>query len=154
MRILGIDPGSRITGWGVIQWPAAYIGCGIIKLPDVPLNQRLPIIFKDIQSIIKKYQPDCASIEEVFLHKNPQSALKLGHARGAAMIAVSLSDIPLYEYAPRFIKQTITGYGNADKIQMQTMIQSILNLNAKPSSDAADALSMAICHGYCQKTTI
>jgi len=153
MRILGIDPGSRITGWGIIDWPIKYVACGTIKLPQLPIKDRLIYIYEDLQSIIQKYQPDCAAIEEVFLHKNPQSALKLGHARGAAMVAVLKSALPLNEYSARFIKQTITGYGNADKSQMQHMIQHTLSLEKQPTSDAADALAIAVCHGYCAKIT-
>lgn len=148
MIILGIDPGSRITGYGIIRWPDTYITCGTIKTLNKPMVERLQIIHKDLKRIISKYQPEIAAIEEVFVHKNAQSALKLGHARGAAMLAVAEYQIPLAEYAARLIKQTVTGYGGADKLQMQTMVQQTLKLSQPPSTDAADALAIAICHGH------
>lgn len=149
MRILGIDPGSRKTGFGIIEIiknQPHYIASGVIKLDSDHLSQRLERIFTDLQTIIKQYQPTIVAVEEVFMAKNANSALKLGQARGAAITAVAIHQLPVAEYAARKIKQTITGYGQAEKAQIQTMVMSLLKLNKKPQVDAADALAAALCH--------
>ena len=147
--ILGIDPGSRITGFGVIKTQGSthqYITSGNIKTSGETAGDRCYQIFAGITEIVKTYQPDEVGIEEVFVRHNPKSALKLGQARGAAMVAVAAFDIMLAEYAPRKIKQTVVGYGAADKAQVQHMIKILLNLSDLPQVDAADALAVAMCH--------
>lgn len=152
--ILGIDPGSRVTGFGVIHIQAGsrnikYLGSGCIRTTSKPkISDRLGIIYNGIRDVIESYHPDEVAIEQVFLKHNVMSALKLGHARGAAMVACSQFSLDVFEYAPRVIKQAVVGYGAAEKSQVQMMIVDILNLNQSPSSDAADALAVAVCHGF------
>ena len=147
--ILGIDPGSRLTGFGIIRSNGSeyhYIGSGCIRTQSGEFNARLLHIYQALKEIIHKYKPEEAAIEQVFMHKNASSALKLGHARGAAIIALGESVNLIAEYSPRQIKQAVIGYGAAEKIQVQSMVQRLLNLNEVPQSDAADALATAICH--------
>ena len=146
MRILGIDPGSRITGYGIIDTPKKYIASGTIRLDAFDMPERLSIIFDDLNTIIRKYQPNCVVIEQVFFYKNAQSALKLGYARGIAMLAAKKAQCPVFEYTPRAMKQAVTGHGNAAKADIQNMVQTILELSGRPTVDAADALGLAICH--------
>ncbi|MCB5161901.1 crossover junction endodeoxyribonuclease RuvC [Marinomonas algarum] len=148
-RILAIDPGSRVTGFGIIDVAngrSVYVGSGCIRLPDQDLSVRLKHIFNNVSALLEEYQPNEFAIEEVFLAKNANSALKLGQARGAAIVAASLQDLYVHEYAARRVKQSVVGNGNADKTQVQMMIQLLLSLNAKPQADAADALAIALCH--------
>jgi len=150
-RILGIDPGSRITGFGIIEQkemktqPICILG-GCIRLVAKEIPPRLGQLFAEIQALVQTYQPTELAIEEVFVHKNAHSALKLGQARGVAIAAVMAVNLPVYEYAPRRVKQAIVGRGAADKAQVQHMIQILLALNDKPQADAADALAVALCH--------
>ena len=147
--ILGIDPGSRITGYGLIHTDNAkliYLDSGCIKIPAGVLSDRLKSIFEGIKELINRYNPTHAAIEQVFMYRNVNSALVLGHARGAAMVATSLHAIPLSEYSPREIKQAVVGYGGADKHQVQQMVRHLLNLSGVPKPDAADALAVAVCH--------
>tara|TARA_X000000950_G_C13564395_1_gene516882 strand:+ start:31 stop:501 length:471 start_codon:yes stop_codon:yes gene_type:complete len=146
MRILGIDPGSRITGYGIIDTPKHYVTSGIIRLLSDDMPERLQTIHEDLSTIIAKHQPNCVVIEQVFFSKNAQSALKLGYARGVAMLAAKQAHCPVFEYTPRAMKQAVTGHGNASKADIQTMVQNHLHLSARPSIDAADALGLAICH--------
>jgi crossover junction endodeoxyribonuclease RuvC len=152
--ILGIDPGSRITGFGVIHYnhqyqELKYLACGCIRtLEKENLSERLGLIFKGLQDIIQTYKPTVAAIEQVFLKHNVLSALKLGHARGAAMAACDMFNLSVAEYSPRAVKQAVVGYGGAEKLQVQTMIMDLLKLDHKPSADASDALAVAICHGF------
>lgn len=154
--ILGIDPGSRITGFGVIHMNTkdrkmSYIASGCIRtISEESLANRLGLIFKGIQEIINTHRPDNVAIEQVFLKHNVLSALKLGHARGAAMASCALFNLPVSEYSPRSIKQAVVGYGGAEKTQVQKMIVDLLKLDKSPSSDAADALAVAVCHGFHQ----
>ncbi|WP_409419505.1 crossover junction endodeoxyribonuclease RuvC [Marinomonas sp. RS-M-Aa-14] len=148
-RILAIDPGSRITGFGiidVINGKTHYVNSGCIKLPDEVLSVRLKHIFNYISVLLEEYKPDEFAIEEVFLAKNANSALKLGQARGVAIVAASLRELAVHEYAARRVKQSVVGNGNADKSQVQSMVQLLLNLSSKPQADAADALAIALCH--------
>ena len=150
MRILGIDPGSLITGYGIIdqtKGKQTYITSGCIKVAGKPLMDRLLQIYKDLKSIIKEYLPKFAAIEQVFMHKNAASALKLGHARGVAALTIAEAGIEVIEYSPRQVKQGVVGYGGAEKKQIQHMVKVLLNLNTTPKPDAADALAVAICHG-------
>lgn len=148
-KILGIDPGSNITGFGIIESNGLkhrYITCGAIKVTEKDLSLRLQQIFDGIRETIFEFQPDTAAIEQVFMHKNASSALKLGQARGAAIVATSIHTIPIAEYSARQVKQAVVGYGAAQKNQVQQMITRLLNLTQVPQADAADALAIAICH--------
>jgi crossover junction endodeoxyribonuclease RuvC len=148
-RILGIDPGSRITGYGVIeprQGGLNYVTSGCIKSSAGELPERLGSIFVGISEIIEAYQPQAVAIEQVFVARNPGSALKLGQARGAAIAAAVVAGLPVAEYAARAVKQAVTGTGAAEKSQIQHMVRVLLALPGVPSEDAADALAIAICH--------
>ena len=147
--ILGIDPGSIKTGFGIIecyQGRSTYISSGVIKLTSDDFALRLREIFLSILELIEKYCPDELAIEQVFMSKNASSALKLGHARGAAIVACASKDLKVYEYSSREIKQAVVGTGAAEKSQVQHMVKVLLGLSAKPAEDAADALGAAICH--------
>jgi crossover junction endodeoxyribonuclease RuvC len=149
MIILGIDPGSRVTGFGVIEATGSrhrYITSGCIKTKAEDLGGRLYQIYEGLSEIIDTYQPQHAAIEKVFVKENVDSALKLGQARGAALVAMAKYQLALAEYAPRLIKKTVVGYGGADKNQIQQMIKVLLCLSDVPQTDAADALAIAICH--------
>ena len=155
-RILGIDPGSRLTGFGVLDFAGdrpTYVASGTVRTPEGSFPDRLKRIFVSVGEIVEKYRPDIVAIESVFMARNAGSALKLGHARSAALCATFAFDVEVFEYAPREIKQAIVGNGSASKEQVQHMIVSLLQLDGAPSSDAADALAAAICHGH-QRTLI
>ena len=154
IRIIGIDPGSQRTGYGVIELndsDLVYIASGVVKLPKTPLPMRLKIIFDGINEIIDHYQPTELGIEEVFMSKNPGSALKLGQARGAAIVAAANAGLEISEYSARTIKKSVVGAGAASKNQVQKMVIQLLKLNDVPSEDAADGLAVAICHGYSRR---
>lgn len=152
-RLLGVDPGTLITGWGVIEedekgYQALDFGC-IRPKPTMKLTNRYRIIFESIQSLIKQYQPTALAIETQFVKHNVQSALKLGMARGVIVLAATLEKIPVFEYAPTKIKLAVTGRGQASKFQVQAMIKQLLNLDKIPEpEDAADALACAITHAH------
>lgn len=149
--ILGIDPGSRITGYGVIRQQGrhlVYLGSGAIRTVADDLPTRLKCIYAGVTEIITQFQPDMFAIEQVFMAKNPDSALKLGQARGVAIVAAVNHNLPVFEYAARLVKQTVTGMGAADKTQVQDMVMRILQLSQKPQVDAADALAIAITHAH------
>jgi len=151
MKILGIDPGLRITGFGVIRKQGnqlAYIASGTIKTADADLPQRLKTILQGVSEIIRTYSPDCAAIEKVFVNVNPQSTLLLGQARGAAICALVSADLAVAEYTALQVKQAVVGHGKAHKQQVQDMVQRLLLLSGMPSTDAADALGVAICHAH------
>lgn len=150
-RILGIDPGSRFTGFGVLDFErdrATYVASGTVKSLDGDFPDRLKQIFVSVRDIVAQYRPDVVAIESVFMAKNASSALKLGHARSAALCATFEFDVEVFEYAPREIKQAIVGTGSATKEQVQHMILSLLQLDGVPAADAADALAAALCHGH------
>lgn len=150
-RILGIDPGSRITGYGVIEVHgkgAVFITAGCIQTGGGDLAERLGQVFKGITAIIDHHRPDEVAVEQVFMHRNPGSALKLGQARGAAICAAVNGIIPIFEYTPAQIKQAVVGRGNAAKSQVQYMIRLLLKLPSEPGEDAADALACALCHSH------
>ncbi len=154
-RILGIDPGSRITGFGIVDaesGKAKFVDCGTIRTPVGDLAGRLKSIFDGITEIIEKYQPNEIAIERVFMHKNPDSALKLGQARGAAIVAVMNYDLDVNEYTPAEVKKSIVGRGNADKGQIQHMVRALLGLSRNPQADAADALAIALTHIHVGQT--
>jgi len=149
--ILGIDPGSRRTGYGLIQLDgelgvATYLASGCISTTHPQMAQRLGEILQGLQQVIDIYRPDRMAIEEVFLAKNAQSALKLGQARGVAIAAAVTAGLSVHEYAARRVKQDIVGTGRASKSQIQHMVQRRLNLSGLPQADAADALAIALCH--------
>ena len=157
IRILGIDPGPRITGFGIIETDgrrSRYLDSGCVRVEADQLAEKLRIIFDSIHQIVQQYEPRQMAIEKVFMHRNADSALKLGQARGAAICAVSTCGIEVSEYTPREIKQAIVGTGAAGKEQVQHMIQSLLALNATPQADAADALAVALCHANTQQHLI
>lgn len=149
--ILGIDPGTRVSGYGVISiQDHSYIpldyGC-IRPPPRFKLSERYLVIFESVEELIEKYQPTALVVEMQFVQKNVQSALKLGMARGAVLIAAKRKGLPVFEYAPTVAKRAVVGNGRASKFQVQGMVQQILRLAAPPQpEDAADALALAICH--------
>ena len=150
-RILGIDPGSRVTGYGIIDMDRAqtrYVASGCLRLGDGAFAGRLREIFLRIGALVTEYTPGHVAIEQVFMHKNADSALKLGQARAAAICATFSGEAALYEYAPREIKQAIVGRGGAQKHQVQHMVKAILALKSEPLSDEADALAVALCHAH------
>ena len=148
-RILGIDPGSRITGYGVIDVLGdniRFVACGVVKTnPKQKFPTRLKEIYDGIDDVIQTHNPIIAAVEDIFFAKNPMSALKLGQARGTIIAAVMNHDLPLWEYTAKQVKQAVAGYGQAAKIQVQHMVRVLLGLNASPSEDAADALAIALC---------
>lgn len=150
--ILGIDPGSRLTGFGVIRSHGSklhYLTSGCIRIDtEQDLANRLKQITQSVGQIISEFHPDEFAIEQVFLGKNVDSALKLGQARGAAIIAAAWQDVPVFEYAARSVKQAVTGKGSADKSQVQHMVKHLLSLPGMPQADAADALAIAITHAH------
>ncbi|MCW8994609.1 MAG: crossover junction endodeoxyribonuclease RuvC [Psychromonas sp.] len=155
--ILGIDPGSRITGYGVIQQKGSkclYIASGCIRTKGEYLAPKLDMIFNGIGEIIHQYQPSEFAIEQVFMAKNPDSALKLGQARGAAIVAATQADLYVCEYSARQIKQAVSGTGGATKEQVQQMVMQILALSGRPQADAADGLAVAICHAHTAQSLV
>ncbi|MEL0081601.1 MAG: crossover junction endodeoxyribonuclease RuvC [Gammaproteobacteria bacterium] len=158
IRIIGIDPGSRITGFGVIDCDDSrevYVDSGCIRVTGETLAERLKVIYSEVSELLALHQPDQACAESVFMHQNPGTAIKLGQARGAAISAIAMSDVSLAEYSPAEIKKTIVGRGNADKEQVQYMVKMLLNLSRPPANDAADALACALCHHrYGQQTRL
>lgn len=155
--ILGIDPGSRKCGYGLVTAEGnhlQYVACGVIRVETLEFADRLQAIFTNLTDIITEYRPDVAAMEEVFVGKSMSSALKLGQARGVAMVACTNQQLAVHEYAARKVKQALVGTGVAEKSQMQHMIRSLLKLSALPKEDAADALSVAVCHAHTQRTLI
>jgi crossover junction endodeoxyribonuclease RuvC len=151
MRVIGIDPGTAITGWGVVEGDGdqlTVVAYGAVTTPaGTPLARRLQTIYHELTDIIKEWQPETAAIEELFFSKNAKTALAVGHGRGAAMLALANADLSIVEYKPLEIKQAITGHGGADKQQMQQMVKLLLELDDIPRpDDAADGLAVAICH--------
>ncbi|AOU98962.1 crossover junction endodeoxyribonuclease RuvC [Acidihalobacter yilgarnensis] len=151
MLILGIDPGSRITGYGLIESDgrhSRHLASGCIRLPEGTLAERLGRIFREVSEIVATHVPDMLVVEQVFVARNPASALKLGQARGAAICAGVIAGLPVYEYAPREVKLAVVGTGAADKTQVQHMIRLLLGMDTRPQADAADALAIALCHAH------
>ena len=149
-RIIGIDPGSRTTGYGLVESDRGvlrFVTCGVIKTTvNMPFSYRLNQIFLGINEVIQLHSPTAAAVEDVFLATNPRSALKLGQARGAAVVAAMQNNLEVADYSAKQIKLAVAGYGQAGKEQVQHMVRTLLGLNRSPSSDAADALAVAICH--------
>ena len=149
IRILGLDPGSRLTGFGiidVINSKAIYLASGTIQANHSNFVNRLKIIFDGVREIVQNYVPTELAIEQIFMYRNADSALKLGQARGAALCAAITEGLVVAEYTPTRIKQAVVGQGHASKEQVQHMVRLLLNLPASPSQDAADALAVALCH--------
>ncbi|MBY0576546.1 MAG: crossover junction endodeoxyribonuclease RuvC [Gallionellaceae bacterium] len=151
IRVLGIDPGLRVTGFGVLDKEGQqlhYVASGCIKTPDGELPERLKAILNSLGEVIAQHQPGQVAVEKVFVNVNPQSTLLLGQARGAAICAAVLANLPVAEYTALQVKQAVVGNGHADKEQVQMMVQRLLKLSGMPSPDAADALACAICHAH------
>ena len=151
MRILGIDPGLRVTGYGVIEKAGqklTYIASGVVRTESGELPARIKILFDGVAEILSQFQPDMAAVEKVFVNINPQYTLLLGQARGAAIAALTRSSLPVFEYTALQVKQAVVGNGHADKTQVQHMVKRLLNLSAEPRPDSADALACAICHAH------
>jgi len=153
-RILGIDPGSRLTGYGIIDsipGKVGFVACGVIKTTvKYPLANRLNEIFDGINEVIQLHDPEVAAVEEIFMSSNANSALKLGQARGAAVVAAMQNGLGVHDYSAKKVKRAVVGYGQAEKGQVQHMIRMLLGLSKEPSEDAADALAVAICHANYQ----
>ncbi len=155
--ILGIDPGSRVTGYGIIRQQGrqlSYLGSGCIRTVVDDLPTRLKLIYAGVSEIITQFHPECLAIEQVFMAKNADSALKLGQARGAAIVAAVNQDLPVFEYAARQVKQTVVGTGAAENSQVQHMVRTLLKLSANPQADAADALAIALAHAHTRSSVM
>ena len=151
MKILGLDPGLRVTGYGVIEKAGStltYIASGCIKTPTGELPDRLKNILNSVQEVISRYVPGEVAVEKVFVNVNPQSTLLLGQARGAVICAAVAQNLPVSEYTALQVKQAVVGNGHATKEQVQEMVKRLLKLPGYPSADAADALACAICHAH------
>ncbi len=154
MKIIGIDPGLRVTGWGFIEWEGSqvrYLGSGVIKTASHhSLAERLGVIFTSLTTLLESYQPDQAAVEKIFVNVNPQSSILLAQARAAAICAAVAKELPVHEYTALQLKKAVVGYGHAEKAQVQAMVQRLLCLNGLPSTDSADALAVALCHMHTQ----
>ncbi len=150
MLVLGIDPGSRRTGWGVVRLEGTrlhHVGAGTIAVPEKwPLAKRLHRIHQGLEQVISEHRPEAVAVEEIFFAKYANAALKLGHARGVALLAAAEAGLEVHEYPPAIVKRTVVGRGAADKTQVARLITALLGLNAPPEEDAADALAVAITH--------
>ncbi len=151
MRVLGIDPGTAITGYAVVEETAGslqMITLGVITTPaKTPLPSRLQTIHNELKEIVAEYEPEAAAVEELFFSRNARTAMSVGHARGVILLTLADSNLPIAEYTPMQIKQAVTGYGNADKHQVQEMVRMLLALSETPRpDDAADAAAVAICY--------
>ena len=155
-RILGIDPGSRATGYGIIDARHRGSECALVHWGTIQTqgehSERLKQIFVEMGDLVREFMPGEVAIERVFVHRNPDSALKLGQARAAALCATFEADLPVFEYAARHIKKAIVGRGGADKTQVQQMVKLLLGMKAEPQADAADALAAALCHSHARNT--
>ncbi|GAB4300224.1 MAG: crossover junction endodeoxyribonuclease RuvC [Myxococcota bacterium] len=150
VRVMGIDPGSRKTGYAIIEKQAnklVPITIGVISpRPTLAFESRLKEIYFELCELIQRFKPTAVSLESLYAHKSALSAIKLGQARGIALLAAAIADVPVFDYPPAAIKKSLTGYGNAPKIQMQEMAKRILGLKSLPPPDAADAVAIALCH--------
>ena len=153
--LLGIDPGSRVTGYGVIQsdgYQSLHVASGCIRVEGETLGDRLGVIFREVHAIVEQYRPVEMAIERVFVARNPDSALKLGQARGAAVCAAVISTLAVAEYSAREVKRAVVGTGGANKEQVQHMVRHLLGLRDAIQTDAADALAVALCHAHTRST--
>lgn len=156
-RILGIDPGSRVTGYGIIDSDgirSTHVASGCIRLGGEAFPQRLGEIFQQLSQVVAEFSPAEMAIEQVFMSKNAASALKLGQARGAAICACVVSDVPVFEYAARAVKQAVVGTGSAEKGQVQHMVRHILKLEQVLAEDQSDALAVALSHAHANSTLL
>lgn len=157
MKILGLDPGLRFTGWGLIESidnRLRFLGCGRIEVPEkLEMAERLAFLHRELEKLLEQLQPDQAAVEETFSNVNAKSTLKLGMARGVVLLAPALLNIPVGEYAANTIKKTVVGAGHADKTQIQHMVKMLLPQAQFDTPDAADALAIAICHAHHAQTT-
>ncbi|MBU6469332.1 MAG: crossover junction endodeoxyribonuclease RuvC [Gammaproteobacteria bacterium] len=154
MRILGIDPGSLFTGYGVVDYDGQRLGhvaSGCIRVAGSDFRVRLRGIFRGVEAVLAEFRPEELAVEKAFVHKNADSALKLGQARAAAICATLALDLPLSEYTPREVKLALTGKGGADKQQVQHMVKILLGLQGRMQADSADALAVAICHAHSRR---
>ena len=154
LRILGIDPGLQITGFGIIDRSGTrigYVASGCVKTREAPLPQRLKTIVDGLAEIIAEYRPQEAAIEQVFVNVNPKATLSLGQARGAGIVAAVQAGLPVSEYTALQVKKSVVGAGHAQKVQVQEMVMRLLGLPGAPGPDAADALACAICHAHASK---
>jgi len=152
VKLLGLDPGLRATGWGVVSFEGdhlRHVANGTIRTPSsAPRAERLFALFRNLVDVIEAQSPDSAAVEETFVNKNPQSTLKLGQARGVTLLAPATLGIPVSEYAANLVKKTVVGVGHADKNQINVMVSHLLPGVKIDSADSADALAVAICHGH------
>lgn len=150
MLVLGIDPGSRYTGYGVVRKSGSdiiYVASGRINAARAgDLSERLPVIYEGICEIIQEFEPEQSAVESIFFAKNAMSSLKLGHARGVSLLALQMANVPLSEYPPASVKQAVAGHGRATKDEVNHMVKMTLRLEGDLAEDAADALAVAICH--------
>jgi crossover junction endodeoxyribonuclease RuvC len=156
-RVLGLDPGSLRTGFGIIDCSVRaekHVASGCIRATGDDFSRRLRQIHEAILALVAEYHPDEIAVESVFMHRNADSALKLGQARGAAICAAVVSGAVLYEYAPRAIKLAVVGTGAADKAQVSTMVQAMLSIDEPSTADVSDALAVALCHGQVQRSAL
>ncbi len=157
VRIIGIDPGSRVTGYGVVDFVDGRIvrvESGTVRPDGELLAERLRVIFERLGQTVESLAPAELAIEKVFVSRNALSALKLGQARGAALLAGAVRGLPVHEYSPNEIKQAVTGHGHAQKEQVQHMVKVLLGISERPATDEADALAVAICHGHMRETRL
>ena len=158
MRTLGIDPGSRVTGYGIVEQAGGRIvrvDHGEIRIKNgEPLTRCLSRIYDELTEVIDRTKPDAVAIEDIFYGKNVKSLIKQGHVRGVALLAASRNGLPVHEYTPLEVKKAVVGYGRAEKHQVQVMVQAILQLGEILPEDASDALAVAICHTHTKKETV
>ena len=158
MLVLGIDPGTAITGYGLVREDKeglALVGCGVVTTPSgQPLPARLQTIYQGLSRVIAEHELDAVAVEELFFSRNARTALSVGHARGVTLLALADAGLPIYEYKPLEVKQAVAGYGGADKHQIQEMVRLLLNLDQVPQpDDAADAVAVAVCHIFSARMT-
>lgn len=154
MRIIGIDPGYAIVGYGVVDYSGcrfSTVGYGAVTTtPDMPFCERLSAIYDDITTLLNRYRPDCMAIERLYFNTNTTTAIDVAQARGVILLAAKKCGVEIQEYTPLQVKQAVTGYGKAEKRQVMKMVKSLLALQAVPKpDDTADALALAVCHGHC-----
>ncbi|MBV8779139.1 MAG: crossover junction endodeoxyribonuclease RuvC [Alphaproteobacteria bacterium] len=152
MRVIGLDPGLRHTGWGVIDVAGnrlSHVDAGVASVsPDLPLSERLVALFRQVRDVLERFSPDEAAVEETFVNKNPASTLKLGVARGVVLLAPAERGLKVAEYSANLVKKAVVGAGHAEKAQVQMMVRRLLPGCAAVKADAADALAVAICHAH------
>src|SRR5277367_1231347 len=152
MRVLGLDPGLRHTGWGVIDVDGnrlTHVADGVASAPtDLPIGERLVLLFRQLGEVLERFRPDQAAVEETFVNRNPASTLKLGVARGVVLLAPAERGVPVSEYSTNLVKKSVVGAGHAEKAQVQLMVRRLLPGCAVVKADAADALAVAICHAH------